>query len=81
MQDATANLPPLPNIFPDQMAPVIYVARDGERELTMMRWGMPPPPNFGTRPVTNVRNLKSLHWRPWLKPEWRCLVPATPRRC
>jgi putative SOS response-associated peptidase YedK len=28
-------------------------------------------------PVTNVRNLKSPYWRGWLKPEWRCLVPAT----
>ena len=51
--------------------------RDGERELTMMRWGFPPPPNLGTRPVTNVRNLSSSYWRGWLKPEWRCLVPAT----
>jgi putative SOS response-associated peptidase YedK len=47
------------------------------RELTMMRWGFPPPPNLGTRPVTNVRNVKSPYWRGWLKPEYRCLVPAT----
>jgi putative SOS response-associated peptidase YedK len=49
----------------------------GERELAMMRWGFPPPPNFGTVPVTNVRNLKSPYWRGWLKAEWRCLVSAT----
>jgi hypothetical protein len=24
----------------------------------------------------NVRNTSSLHWRAWLKPENRCLVPA-----
>ena len=77
MQDTTGNLPPLPGIFPDQLAPVVQVARGGERELTMMRWGMPPPPHLGNRPVTNVRNLKSSYWRTWLKPEWRCLVPAT----
>jgi putative SOS response-associated peptidase YedK len=47
------------------------------RELTMMRWGLPPPPNRGTAPVTNVRNVKSPYWRGWLKTEWRCLVPAT----
>jgi len=41
----------------------------------MMRWGMPPPPNFGGPPVTNIRNTSSPHWRGWLKPENRCLVP------
>ena len=42
-----------------------------------MRWGFPPPPNLGKAPITNVRNLKSLYWRGWLKAEWRCLIPAT----
>ena len=41
----------------------------------MMRWGMPPPPKFGGPPVTNIRNTASPHWRGWLKPENRCLVP------
>jgi putative SOS response-associated peptidase YedK len=48
--------------------------------LEMMRWGFPPLPNLGNRPVTNVRNArnaKSSYWRAWLKPEYRCLVPAT----
>lgn len=27
--------------------------------------------------MTNIRNVKSPHWRGWLKPEHRCLVPAT----
>jgi putative SOS response-associated peptidase YedK len=35
-RDEAGNLPPLPSIFPDQMAPVIH-APDGERVLTMMR--------------------------------------------
>jgi putative SOS response-associated peptidase YedK len=74
-RDLTGNLPVLP--VPDTMAPVVPTARDGERELTMMRWGFPPPPNLGSGPVTNVRNLKSPYWRGWLKAEWRCLVPAT----
>jgi putative SOS response-associated peptidase YedK len=77
MRDRAGNLPVLPGVFPDAMAPVVRTARDGERELTMMRWGFPPPPNLGTVPVTNVRNLKSSYWRGWLKAEWRCLVPAT----
>ena len=42
----------------------------------MMRWGMPPPPRTGGPPVTNIRNTSSPHWRGWLKPENRCLVPA-----
>jgi putative SOS response-associated peptidase YedK len=42
----------------------------------MMRWGMPPPPRTGGPPVTNIRNTSSPHWRGWLKPESRCLVPA-----
>ena len=75
--DRTGNLPPLPGIFPDQMAPVVR-ATDGERELTMMRWGFPSPSSKGPQhPVTNVRNVKSPYWRPWLKPEFRCLVPVS----
>lgn len=31
-------------------------------------------PDGGT---TNVRNTASSHWRPWLTPEHRCLVPLT----
>ena len=41
-----------------------------------MRWGMPPPPRAGGYPVTNIRDTSSPHWRVWLKPENRCLVPA-----
>lgn len=76
MRDLTGNLPPLPGIYPDTMAPVVRTAEDGVREVAMLRWGFPPPPK-GSRPVTNVRNLKSSFWRPWLKPEQRCLVPVT----
>jgi putative SOS response-associated peptidase YedK len=76
-RDLTGNLPSFPAIYPDTMAPIVHTARDSERELSMMRWGFPPPPNVGKAPVTNVRNLKSPYWRGWLKAEWRCLVPAT----
>jgi len=50
---------------------------DGERELIMMRWGMPPPPKFGGPPVTNIRNNASPHWRGMVD---RCIVAAN-RRC
>jgi putative SOS response-associated peptidase YedK len=77
MRDSTGNLPPLPGIFPDTLAPVVRCAEHGERELFMMRWGMPCPPRYGTRPVTNIRNTGSPHWRRWLKPDNRCVMPAT----
>ena len=69
------NLPPMPGVFPDYSAPIIRNA-DGGPELTMMRWGMPPPPRTGGAPITNIRSTSSPHWRGWLKPESRCLVPA-----
>jgi len=75
--DRAGNLPPLPGIFPDAMAPVVRNQTDGERELTMMRWGMPGPPQFGPAPITNIRNTASPHWRRWLGPASRCLVPVT----
>ncbi len=59
------NLPPMTGVFPDFPAPVIRNAGAG----------MPPPPRTGGPPVTNIRNTASPHWRGWLKPESRCLVP------
>ena len=64
----------MPGIFPDYSAPVVRNSGT-ERELVLMRWGMPPPPRTGRPPVTNIRNTTSPHWRGWLKPENRCLVP------
>jgi putative SOS response-associated peptidase YedK len=69
------NLPPMPGVFPDYPAPVVRNT-DAGRALTKMRWGMPPPLTNGGVPVTNIRNTSSPHWRGWLKPENRCLVPA-----
>ena len=77
MRDSTGNLPPMPGVFPDYLAPVVRNAPDGVRELAMLRWGMPGPPQFGGAPVTNIRNAKSPHWRAWLSTEHRCVVPWT----
>jgi putative SOS response-associated peptidase YedK len=44
--------------------------------MVTMRWGIPPSPRMGGAFVTNIRNTPSPHWRMWLKPENRCLVPA-----
>jgi putative SOS response-associated peptidase YedK len=37
------NLPPMSGVFPDYPAPVVRNAGD-EREMVLMRWGMPSPP-------------------------------------
>src|ERR1700754_1969403 len=73
-RDVAGNLPSMPSVFPDWEAPVIRNATDG-RELVKMRWGLPNPPQHGGI-NTNIRNPTSPHWRRWLKPENRCLVPA-----
>jgi putative SOS response-associated peptidase YedK len=79
--DRTGNLPPLPGIFPDYPAPIVRNRPEG-RELAMARWGMPSPASVlvGKKSdpgVTNVRNVESAHWRRWLGPEHRCVVPFT----
>ena len=81
MRDTTGNLPSMPGVFPDRTAPIVRMF-EGERTLTMARWGMPSPQfalkDRKTDPgVTNIRNVKSPHWRRWLGPEHRCLVPLT----
>ena len=79
--DRLGNQPPLPAIFPDTPAPVLRLGEDGQRRLEPMRWGMPGPfaAQGGPRaaPVTNIRNTASPHWRRWLPPAHRCLVPVT----
>lgn len=81
MTDRTGNLPPLPGIFPDYPAPIVR-NQPGGRELTMARWGMPSP-IFALKGrncdsgVTNIRNAASPHWRRWLGPQNRCVVPFT----
>ena len=82
MRDTTGNLPMLPGIFPDYAAPIVRTGADGVRELVMARWGMPSPAfalqgKKVDRGVTNVRNTASPHWRRWLVPVARCLVPFT----
>ena len=70
------NLAPMTGVFPDYPAPVIRnTDQDEGRELILMRWGMPPPPRTGGPAVTNIRNTSSPHWRGWLTPDHRCLVP------
>jgi putative SOS response-associated peptidase YedK len=66
-------------LYPDRMAPI--VTGDGDTHvLRKARWGLPSPPLVHSRSgidrgVTNVRNTGSPHWRRWLGPLNRCLVP------
>ena len=77
--DHLGNLAPMPEIYPDYRAPILRNGAEGF-DMVMARWGMPTPPQFlvgkkTDRGVTNIRNTKSPHWRRWLGPAHRCLVP------
>ena len=81
-EDRGINMPSLPGIYPDYEAPIVRTAEDGEREVTKARWGMPSPAfalqgKKADKGVTNIRNTSSPHWRRWLGPPSRCLVPFT----
>jgi putative SOS response-associated peptidase YedK len=81
MSDRTGNLPLMPGIYPDYRAPIVRNQPEG-RELIMARWGMPSPlaglkGRKADTGVTNIRNVKSPHWRRWLGIEHRCVVPFT----
>lgn len=69
-RDSAGNLPPMPGIFPDQMAPVVLAGKQG-RELTMMRWGKAGyasnifqcPPSALLVPSTSHRlTMSALSW-------------------
>src|SRR5882757_8210470 len=64
MNRYVGNLPPMRGVFPEYAAPVVRNA-GAERELTMMRWGMPPP-------------LRA-HWRPPGHEHPQCIVAAPAR--
>lgn len=82
MRDTTGNQAPLFGIFPDYPAPIVRTGVDGIRELVRARWGLPSPAfalegKRVDKGVTNVRNVTSPHWRRWLGPASRCVVPFT----
>jgi putative SOS response-associated peptidase YedK len=77
-------LPPDYNVAPTTDQPIIRANRDtGERELTMMRWGLIPgstadPDNFKTATTINARAEAVLQKGIWRYPftHTRCLVPV-----
>lgn len=80
-ENRAGNLRSMPAVFPDTAALIVRNGKGG-RELVLARWGMPSPAfalkGKATDPgVTNIRNTKSPHWRRWLGPQHRCLVPLT----
>ena len=76
-RDLTGNLPDLPAVFPDMMAPVVRTASDGERELSLMRWELPATAEPRHGAGHERAQCEFAYWRGWLTAEWRCLVPAT----
>lgn len=64
-------------VFPKSVGPIIRLDDSGQLTWTRMRWGLPGPKATGGAPVTNIRNIRSPHWRPLLGTRHRCLVPFT----
>ncbi|WP_435171126.1 SOS response-associated peptidase [Falsirhodobacter sp. 1013] len=84
VEDRLGNLPAQERIYPNELAPVLrHTNGEGQGlELVMARWGLPSPKQFHSKNgidkgVTNIRNTESPHWRRWLNPRFRCLVPLT----
>lgn len=75
-----ANFDPTPAIFPGHDAPVVRLADDGERELSVLSWGFVlPQQGKAAKRVTNARDEKvrtSNFWRSSFE-DRRCLVPVT----
>ena len=70
------NLAPMPGVFPDYPAPVVRNTDDWPRADHDAMGHAAATAASMWPPVTNIRNTSSPHWRGWLKPENRCLVPA-----
>ena len=76
---SASNGAPTADIYPNLTA-VVVRGGDGGYATENARFGLPTPPTYLVgkkvdRGVTNVRNTRSAHWRQWLGPEHRCLVP------
>lgn len=80
IRDLSGFNEPSRDVYPGTLAPVVRVGADGQREIVPMTWGMPSPPAYVKNydpGVTNIRNVSSPHWRRWLGPTARCIVPFT----
>jgi hypothetical protein len=61
--DRTGSLALLPAIFPDQMAPIVRVGPDGEREVVMALGHAWAAAIWRPAGVTNIRNVSSASGR------------------
>ena len=68
MNRYVGNLAPMRGVFPDYPAPVVRNAGT-EREIVMMRWGMPSPPRIGMMQAIHRHDVrefkpseKKTHW-------------------
>jgi len=80
IRDLSGFNEPSRDVYPGTLAPVVRVGADGQREIVPLTWGMPSPPAYVKNydpGVTNIRNTGSPHWRRWLGPASRCIVPFT----
>ena len=41
MNDSIGNMPELPGIYPDYLAPIVRADASGRREVVLARWGLP----------------------------------------
>jgi putative SOS response-associated peptidase YedK len=65
LRDKADYYQPSLDVYPNTKAPVVRVGADGERQIDMLTWGMPTPPDrvkgkadCGT---TNIRNPTFAH--------------------
>jgi len=82
LNDSIGNLPELPGIYPDYLAPIVKLDQLGRREIVLARWGLAslkdsPATEKPNRGTTNVRHPWFDDWKGYLGPEHRCLVPLT----
>ena len=77
-----SNFPPRYNVAPTDQSPIVRIdPRDGERELTMARWGLIP---FWMKEKPKVPHInaraETVHKLPLFREAFakrRCLIPAT----
>jgi putative SOS response-associated peptidase YedK len=78
-EKAQPNFPPLYGIYPDYFAPIIREVEEGERRVSLARWGLPSlkdaPTEKPNRGTTNIRHPWFDDWKGYLGVEHRCLVP------
>ena len=72
--DRTGNVPPNYSAAPGALAPVVRKDENGQRNVELMRWGLPV--GGGGTPVIELHDICDPRWPNLVKPEHRCLIPA-----